>query len=37
MAIETLPHMFESMNRLEGENSHLIREIFTNPLNVRYF
>lgn len=34
MAIETLPHMFESMNRLEGENSHLIREIFTNPLNT---
>lgn len=34
MAIETLPHMFESMIKTEGPNAHLINEMFTNPLNV---
>jgi DNA mismatch repair protein MSH2 len=34
MAVETLPHMFESMIRHEGKNAFLIRDMFTNPLNV---
>jgi len=34
MAIETLPHMFESMIKTTGKNAHLINEMFTNPLNV---
>ena len=37
MAIETLPHMFESMIKTEGPNAHLIKEMFTNPLNVKIF
>jgi DNA mismatch repair protein MSH2 len=34
LAIETLPQMFEAMIKHDGKNSFLIREIFTNPLNV---
>lgn len=33
-AIECLPHMYESMIRTEEKNFHLIKEMFTNPLNT---
>ena len=37
VAIEALPQMFETMINHDGKNSFLLREIFTNPLNVIYF
>lgn len=33
-AIETLPYMYQAMIKAKSEHSHLINEMFTNPLNT---
>jgi hypothetical protein len=37
MAVQCLPHMYNQLLKHDGKNSFLIRDIFTNPLNVNTF